>query len=230
MWGIFRKHHYLSSDFNKSADTYIIKWEDSIVGLFSVLTMPNGSYKYAYRVHRMVILPDYQGLGIGTKILDWFGDYYYKQGKKLFIRSTHVRLHKHCSKSNKWLESTNSNKTASKLTGNQGNKYKNTFLNRPAYSFEYVSEDYYNKPRKLFYIEDDINDKVLLKLVEKYHVTVLTGKPKCNNLIEEKCFKYGIRTQQLYLNVKGELVKKNVEDYDVVNYDDFTFEELVDML
>lgn len=37
------------------------------------------------RISRIVILPDYQGIGIGTQVVDFFGEYYKKLGYKLSI-------------------------------------------------------------------------------------------------------------------------------------------------
>lgn len=210
MWGVFGKHHYLSAEFNKASELFLIYWENTLVGMFSTLAMPNGSYKYAHRVHRTVILPDYQGLGIGTKILDWFGNYYLNQGKKLFIKSTHIRIANHCRKHIGWLESSSSGKSIEKLGGNQANKYKNMILNRPAFSFEYVGEDYAVKPHKTMVIDDQIISKdELMSLKEKYYLTIVTGKPKEDNETELMCKELGIRTEQLYVNKCGELRKKD---------------------
>lgn len=37
------------------------------------------------RISRIVILPDYQGIGIGTQVVDFFGEYYKQLGYKLSI-------------------------------------------------------------------------------------------------------------------------------------------------
>lgn len=37
------------------------------------------------RISRIVILPDYQGVGIGTQVVDFFGEYYKQLGYKLSI-------------------------------------------------------------------------------------------------------------------------------------------------
>lgn len=210
MWGIFRQHHYLSADFNKAADVYLIYWDDTLIGLRGVLTYPNGAIKYGYRGHRLVILPDYQGLGIGTKVYDFIAKMYVDKGLKFYGRSTHIRLFRHWSNSKEYVETARSNNAVK--TNDQSHKFKNMVLNRVAYSFEYVGSDYYNKPHKTIVVDDGdvITKDELLKLKEDYYLTVVTGKPKVDNETELLCKELGIRTELLYRNVKGSLVRRKL--------------------
>ena len=73
---------------------YIATWNGVIVAMDSVLPIPSGTLKNGYREHRLVVLPDYQGLGIGTRLSNALGDYYISNGNKYFCRSTHVKLAK----------------------------------------------------------------------------------------------------------------------------------------
>ena len=63
-WSIFCNHHYLSRDLNKSAWCWFVVWEGAIIGFTSAITYPSGTVKLAWREHRTVILPDFQGLGL----------------------------------------------------------------------------------------------------------------------------------------------------------------------
>ena len=74
LWRIFRSHHYLSGDFNKAAKFYLVYWDDVLVAIRLMLCMPSGTSKHSYRGHRLVVLPDYQNLGVGTKINEFLGD------------------------------------------------------------------------------------------------------------------------------------------------------------
>ncbi len=56
--------------------------------------MPSGTIKDAYRISRLVVLPDFQGLGIGIKILNLFGSMYKKDNKKLYIKTSNPSLFK----------------------------------------------------------------------------------------------------------------------------------------
>jgi len=46
----------------------------------------------AYREHRTVVLPDFQGLGIGPRISDAIAQFYLDQGKRYFSKTAHVRF------------------------------------------------------------------------------------------------------------------------------------------
>ena len=98
---------------------------------------------------------------------------------------------------------------SAKGTPTQMKKYKNVILNRPAFSFEYVGEDYASKPHKTIILDDGdfISEEELIVLREKYYLVVATGKPKEQNQVEEMCKQLGIRTEQLYYTSGGQLVR-----------------------
>ena len=176
-----------------------------------MLPMPSGTFKNADRIHRMVILPDYQNLNIGTKLMDWFGDWYINRGKKLFIKSTHVRLANHCMNKNGWIETSSSNVA---ITSRASKEHLWTcIVNRPAYSFEYVGDDYFTKHHKTLIIDDnDIcpSEEFLKDLKNKYYLTVITGNTQVVNDCENLCKKLGIRTEILYVNNGREFVKRSI--------------------
>lgn len=205
IWRVFREHHYLSAEINKACTFYTIYWEDTLVAMFSCLNQPSGSYKYAFRIHRTVVLPDYQGLGIGTKILDYFGKMYTDNGNKLFLRTTHTRFATHCRNSIKWIEGNSSGKVSNAGGKTHEKKYKNYDRKRTPFSFEYMGEGYATKPHISIHI--DYNNCMNLELIKNdlqyllnkgYYLTVITGEPKSTNPIEYICQELGIRTQMLY--------------------------------
>jgi DNA polymerase len=177
----------------------------------SVISMPSGAYKYAWRTHRLVVLPDFQGLSMGTKINNFFGEYYINQGYKYFIRTTHVRLRRHLANNKNWRETSSSDKqqkhsNTSKLT------YDTT---RIAASFEYVGPDYATKPHKTLIVDDDDTPPTideLKKLKDEFYLTVVTGRHKVENETEKACRTLGIRTQLLYITQKG--VTRRVKYHD----------------
>lgn len=82
IWKMFAKHHYLSHTHNNAANVFIALINDEIAGFLSVLHLPNID-KTIKKVHRLVILPDYQGLGFGIKFLNEVAKIY-KQEKWRF--------------------------------------------------------------------------------------------------------------------------------------------------
>jgi GNAT superfamily N-acetyltransferase len=67
---MFKDHHYLTGSHNNAARCYVAIWEDTVIGFASVITMPSGTVKNAWRGHRDVILPDFQGMGIGVRFTE----------------------------------------------------------------------------------------------------------------------------------------------------------------
>ena len=67
-WGIFKKHHYMTAEINKAAACYIALFRGMPVSFTSVI--PQLGKRKAWRLHRSVCLPDYQGVGIGRSLCD----------------------------------------------------------------------------------------------------------------------------------------------------------------
>ena len=206
---MFSQHHYLTRELNGNCHVHLIFWDEVLIGFHAYVNAPHGSYKFAYRGHRLVILPDYQNLGIGTEVMDFFGKWFLNRGEKFLVRSTHLRLMEHCRHSKAWRESNFSEKATPQLS-NEISKYKHALTERVAYSFEYVGDEFWQKPMKEIIIDekDSISEEELLELKKDYYLVVVTGKPKEKNKTEKLCRKLGIRTEQLYINNKGKLVKK----------------------
>ncbi len=68
VWRLFKRYHYLSSNLNPVARCYIATWNDQPVGFCSTIHLYG--HKKRRIIHRLVVLPDYQGLGVGTALLD----------------------------------------------------------------------------------------------------------------------------------------------------------------
>ena len=65
---------------NKSSKTFGAYLNGEIVGFCAVLHFPHPKNAKIKRCHRLVVLPDYQGIGIGGRLLNRVGDYYIKNG------------------------------------------------------------------------------------------------------------------------------------------------------
>ena len=91
-WSIFKSTHYMTENLNKSAHSFIINWKDSPVGFVAILPLVSGTVRNSFRISRIVVLPDYQGLGIGGKIVDYFGKVYAANGKTMYIKTSNPAL------------------------------------------------------------------------------------------------------------------------------------------
>jgi len=101
IWKMFAKHHYLSHSHNNAANVFIATVNNEIAGFISILPQP-GKLQRQKRVHRLVILPDYQGAGIGIKLLNEVG-YLYKKEKWIYrINTTAPSLINALKKSKLW--------------------------------------------------------------------------------------------------------------------------------
>lgn len=212
---------------------YLVYWDDVLVGMASALTMPCGTVKYAYRQHRLVVLPDYQGLGFGTKINDFLAKYFVSNGYKYFIRTTHLRLNNHLSKLPEWKATSTNGKLRSQSgidenIGKQETGMAHTGIigdRRIAASFEYLGSDYATKPEKIIKV-DNVSDierfkQYIKELKEKYYVRVVTGAPSEDNDIEIAMKELGVRTEQLYIKKGGALSENGkYKKYEYFSFDD----------
>ena len=104
-WGMFMHHHYLSHRINPASRCYVATWDNRIVGFCAVLPFPS-TIKGAWRGHRTVILPKFQGLGIGVRLSDAVGEILLKEGKRYFSRTAHPRMGQYRENSTLWRATT----------------------------------------------------------------------------------------------------------------------------
>ena len=101
-WNLFKQHHYLTEDLNKAANTYVITLNDKPVAFLGILPFPHGHIKNGYRISRIVVLPDFQGLGLGSKLCDYISSLYAKENRTMYIKTSNPALWKYFDKSTNW--------------------------------------------------------------------------------------------------------------------------------
>ena len=101
IWKMFSKHHYLSHSHNKAANVFIATVNDDIAGFISILHLPNID-KTIKKVHRLVILPDYQGVGIGLRLLNEVGKIYKNEKWRFTITTSSPSLIHALKKNDLW--------------------------------------------------------------------------------------------------------------------------------
>jgi GNAT superfamily N-acetyltransferase len=91
LWRLFRNYHYLNTELNKASKNFVAVYNNQPVAFIALLHSP---YKKRYwRVSRLVVLPDYQGVGIGTRFLTAVAEYWTaKTGIPLFITTSNPQL------------------------------------------------------------------------------------------------------------------------------------------
>ncbi|HTQ40328.1 MAG TPA: GNAT family N-acetyltransferase [Pirellulales bacterium] len=100
LWRIFARHHYLSASLSKMARCYVALWHDEPVSLCA--TLPVIGKRKHWRISRIVTLPDYQGVGIGMRVMEAVTDLYRADGCRLNVTASHPALIAHCRRSPKW--------------------------------------------------------------------------------------------------------------------------------
>jgi len=91
-WKHFARHHYLDHSLNNAAAVYVALVDDQPAALAGILSFPHPKLKNAWRVSRIVVVPDFQGLGIGGHLLDALGGGYKAAGRILDIATSHPSL------------------------------------------------------------------------------------------------------------------------------------------
>jgi GNAT superfamily N-acetyltransferase len=138
IWNIFKQHHYLSADLNVASKMFVAYLNNEIVGMCAILPQPGvaGLKHPAWRVHRLVVLPDYQGLGIATKLLEYVCDLYAYQERVIYLRTSHVKLIGYMKHSKKWQGSGTLEKSHADTGALSGRRIHE---NRLSTSFKYIA-------------------------------------------------------------------------------------------
>ena len=93
---MFRQFHYLNGSLGAGVRCYCATYQDKPIAFIAVAAVRMKA-KY-FRVSRLVVLPDYQGIGVGKRLLNYIAELYTSQTKLPFyiltsnpqiIRGTH---------------------------------------------------------------------------------------------------------------------------------------------
>lgn len=139
IWSYFAPYHYLTGNINRSAHCYVGIWEGQLVAFNSAITAPNGNYKNAYRGHRLVVHPDYQGFGFGPKISEAVAQHYVDNGKRYFAKTAHPRLGGYRDSSPLWKPTS---KNHMKRKDGAGNTRWEINPDRWTFSHEYIGANH----------------------------------------------------------------------------------------
>jgi len=84
-WREFMDFHYLSHNHNNAAHKYVCEIAGESVAWCSVLHFPHPYVKNMKRIHRIVVKPDYQGIGIGSKFMSEIASKYKSQKLRISL-------------------------------------------------------------------------------------------------------------------------------------------------
>lgn len=99
-WDLFAPHHYLSQALNPVAQCFLASWGDSPAAFCATLSLVG--YRNRRRISRLVTLPDYQGLGIGSAVAEAVAEVHAGEGQRCNITTSHPAMIAHCRRSPRW--------------------------------------------------------------------------------------------------------------------------------
>jgi GNAT superfamily N-acetyltransferase len=143
-WKTFGVHHYLNTTMNKASRCWIATWDGVKVGFVSALSFPNQHLKNAWREHRTVVLPDFQGLGIGVAISDAVAGIFVSEGCRYFSKTAHPRFGEYRNQSLLWKPTSKNGRDRqdySPWITTKEDSHKAKHMNRVCYSHEFVGAE-----------------------------------------------------------------------------------------
>lgn len=138
-WNLFKTHHYLTAAVNRSCKFFVFEWNTKPIGIIAILNTPRNNMPEGVSISRVVVLPDYQGMGFGKHICKWAGGVFKNEGNRLFIKTVNPALGIYFEKTPTIWRPTSKNGKVRKDINDQDGKYKNN-LARSSYCYEYCGE------------------------------------------------------------------------------------------
>jgi ABC-type ATPase involved in cell division len=147
-WRRFSKYHYLDTRMSRSVHCYVGLIGDKPVAFHAAIHSTNRDIHSYWRGHRTVVLPEFQGLGIGTAFSDAIAQMYVDRGLRYFSKTAHPSFGEHREKSPLWRPTSTNRKsrlgsyllkdgTARKMPGYGGTTTVRD-AGRICYSHEYI--------------------------------------------------------------------------------------------
>lgn len=127
----------MSSELSSAAICYGLYDENNIIGFCAVLHQPHGKIKNLKRCSRIVILPDYQGIGLGTKFLNAIAEHYHNLHYEFSIVTSAKNMISALKKSKNWIMTRYSANKRESVKSTMNYKRKSTRTNCKTASFMY---------------------------------------------------------------------------------------------
>jgi len=130
----------LNHSFNKAARVFVCEANGNLAGFCAVLPFPHPIKKNAWKEHRSVVFPDYQGVGIGRHFTNYVAELLKKEGKTYISTTSNPAMIFARKNDKKWI-TTRIGRTSSGSGKIQNKHIKgSTSCARKTVSFEYIGE------------------------------------------------------------------------------------------
>ena len=135
-WRMFARHHYLSGSLSQGCRCFVALWKGIPVAFCATISLIGA--KNRWRISRIVTLPDYQGVGIGTAVTEAVADVHLAEGHRVNITAGHPAMIAHCRRSARW-RAISVRKTGSRSARRFIKNYRAS-SRRATVSFEYLGK------------------------------------------------------------------------------------------
>lgn len=112
-WRFFKDHHYMTADINKASRCYMLVIDDSPAAFCAVLPFPHPKVKNVWKEHRTVVVPDFQGIGLGNILSEKIGSLLNIERKSFISTTSHPAMIAYRRKSKKWIMTRKPSRVAS---------------------------------------------------------------------------------------------------------------------
>lgn len=136
-WKLFARHHYLTGTLGTGSRCYLATWDGEPVTFCA--TLPVIPKKNHRRFSRIVTLPDYQGMGIGMRVVAGVASLHRSEGHRINVTGSHPALIGHCKRSPLW-KAVNVKKTGSGSRNVANIAAYRSSKGRAVVSFEYIGD------------------------------------------------------------------------------------------
>jgi len=100
LWPLFARHHYLSGSLNPASRCYLAAWAGEPVA-FAAAVLSFG-HAGVSRISRVVVLPDYQGVGVGGRFTDAVAGLEKARGRRVTLTTGHPAMVRRLGRSPYW--------------------------------------------------------------------------------------------------------------------------------
>lgn len=126
----------MTEECNKGGIHLLFCWDGVPIGMAVLLNAVGKGIRKGYRVSRIVVLPDYQGLGFGSQIMEFLGGVVASIGGTLYIKTVHDKMGRYLARSPKWSPTSYNGKQRKNV---EDPRYSNR-LSRVSHCYKYCGD------------------------------------------------------------------------------------------
>lgn len=139
-WQAFRRHHYLNENLPSNGKIFVGEVNGQAACFICVVPFPHSKLKDVWRIARTVVLPDFQGIGIGREFNDFVAGAMKANGKNTTLVTGHPQMIRSLINSPNWKMTAKPRRTPKPGKTSSLYSSKTAATNRLVASFRYCGE------------------------------------------------------------------------------------------